>query len=271
MKGKESVMVKKYHSTTQSTKWEQLLVDAVRKPGLISEAFRAFHGYSLGNRIYALAQCQWRGLTPGPLSTYRGWLEKGRQVRKGEKAIVLCRPITRSSENDKGEKKTITTGFVERPFWFVLSQTDGDPIQFPPMPEWDLFRALAALQIREIPFTCLDGNTLGYARNREFAISPLCPLPHQTAFHEMGHIVLGHTSEGEFSDSPQTPKNLREVEAEAVALLCCESLDLPGAEYARGYIQNWLAGDVIPEKSAQKVFHAADQLLRAGQLFAEDE
>jgi hypothetical protein len=51
-----------------------------------------------------------------------------------------------------------------------------------------------------------------------------------------------------------------------VALLCCESLGLPGAEYARGYIQHWLIGDAIPEKSAQKIFRAADLILKAGCL-----
>jgi len=248
-----------------TTKWSQLLIEAVQTPGLISDAYHAFHGYSLGNRMLALAQCHLRGLTPGPISTYRGWQEKGRQVRKGEKAIILCRPVTRSFENEQGEEKTITTGFIERPFWFVLSQTDGEPIEFPPTPAWDRSRALAALDIREVPFTDFDGNTLGYARGREIAISPLSPMPHDTTFHELGHIVIGHCSEGEFHDNPFTTRNLKEVEAEAVALICCESLGLPGAEYARGYIQNWIIGDVIPEKSAQKIFHAADQILKAGQ------
>jgi len=65
-------------------------------------------------------------------------------------------------------------------------------------------------------------------------------------------------------------RKLREVEAESVALLCCEALSLEGADYCRGYIQNWLYqgvgydADAIPEKSAQKIFRAADQILRAG-------
>ena len=50
-----------------------------------------------------------------------------------------------------------------------------------------------------------------------------------------------------------------------MAMLLCESLELPGAEYSRGYIQNWLKGDVIPERSAQKIFGATDRILRAGQ------
>jgi hypothetical protein len=88
----------------------------------------------------------------------------------------------------------------------------------------------------------------------------------ETFLHEMGHVVLGHCFELEFRDTEQTPRNLREVEAEAVALLCLESLGLPGVEYARGYIQAWLQCDIIPEKSSQKIFAAADSILRAGQI-----
>jgi hypothetical protein len=92
-------------------------------------------------------------------------------------------------------------------------------------------------------------------------------LPHKTLFHEAAHVILGHTTEADFTDTERTPKNLREVEAEAVALLCCEALSLEGSDYCRGYIQNWLSPsigydrDAIPEKSAQKIFHAADQFV----------
>jgi len=85
-------------------------------------------------------------------------------------------------------------------------------------------------------------------------------MPHQTTFHKVAYILIGHPSAGAFAEP--TPRNLREVEAEAVALLCCESLGLDGAESGRGYLQNWFSGTVIPEKSAQKIFHAADRILR---------
>lgn len=100
----------------------------------------------------------------------------------------------------------------------------------------------------------------------------MAQLPTKTLFHEAAHVVLGHTSDGDFTDTERTPKSLREVEAEAVALLCCEALKLEGPDYCRGYIQNWLYGrtnhfaEVIPEQSAQKIFRAADQILRAGRL-----
>jgi hypothetical protein len=76
---------------------------------------------------------------------------------------------------------------------------------------------------------------------------------------------LGHTAESDFADGELTPRSLREAEAECVALICCEVLGLPGADYARGYVQLWHAsGEPIPEASAQKIFRAADQILKAG-------
>jgi hypothetical protein len=39
---------------------------------------------------------------------------------------------------------------------------------------------------------------------------------------------------------------------------------MDGAEYCRGYIQNWLAGADMPERSAQRIFAAADKILKAG-------
>ena len=75
--------------------------------------------------------------------------------------------------------------------------------------------------------------------------------------------------EGDLSDSETIPYALNEVEAEAVALLCCESLGLPGAEFGRGYIQAWGQGQSISERSAQRIFRAADQILRAGRPSVE--
>lgn len=248
-------------------KWNDLLYDAVTRPGQILKAYNAFYGYSIGNQMLALLQCQMRGIEPGPISTYPGWQAKGRQVKRGEKAIVLCMPLTskRKAEDQSGDD-AIFVRFVYKANWFVLSQTQGEAVEIPTTPEWDRTQALNTLSIVEIPFDNLDGNCMGYAKKGAITISPLNPMPYKTTFHELAHCLLGHVSEGEMNDTERTPRNLREVEAESVALICCESLGLPGAEFSRGYIQGWLKGDVIPEKSAQKIFHAADQILRAGQV-----
>jgi antirestriction protein ArdC len=257
----------------------RLLESAVSEPGIVSQAYAQFHGYSIGNQLLAMIQCAERGIAPGPISTFIGWKDKGRNVRKGERAIVLCMPVTckPKADEDQGadetpEKSSDTfTRFVYKANWFVLSQTDGQDVAPITVAEWDGTRALDTLEITEEPFTLTNGNCQGYARGRSIAVSPLAELPHKTRFHELAHVMLGHTTEAEagLTDSELTPRTLREVEAECVALVCLEALGLPGAEYCRGYIQYWnqqLGAEPIPERSAQRIFKAADQILKAGAL-----
>ena len=53
--------------------------------------------------------------------------------------------------------------------------------------------------------------------------------------------------------------------AEFQTLICCETLSLPGIESSRAYVQGWWgAGNPIPERSAQRILKAADQILKAG-------
>jgi hypothetical protein len=245
-------------------KWTNLLSEAVNTPGLLLKAYSAFYNYSLGNQLAAIVQCTQRGIEPSPINTYQGWQGLNRQVKKGEKAIWLCMPLTSKRQNDEGEVQMFIKAFVWKPRWFVLSQTEGEAIEQPPIPGWSQEQALAALNISEIPFDLLTGNAQGFARKRSIAISPIAVLPHKTLFHELAHVILGHTTEADFQDDDLTPRDIREVEAESVALLLCESLGLPGAEFSREYIQHYLNADSIPEKSAQRIFGAADKILKAG-------
>ena len=266
--GRKVTSMSKYHGSKPTVendqKWSDLLARAVSEPGLILKAYSAFHGYSIGNQLAAMIQCGMRGIEPGPIDTYPGWKSKGRQVRKGEKAILLCMPLTRKRKTEDDEDEIYVSCFVWKPHWFVMSQTSGEPVAMPEIPEWSKERALSNLGIIEISFDLTDGNTQGYARGREIAISPVAALPYKTLLHELAHVELGHTLENGFTDSEITPRNLREAEAEAVAMIALESLGLDGTAYCRGYIQNWLSGDVIPEKSAMKIFGAADRILKAG-------
>jgi antirestriction protein ArdC len=254
--------------TASTYTFTDLLRSAVSDPGIISSAYRQFHNYSIGNQLLAWSQCVERGITPGPIATFQRWKELGRYVRKGQKALTLCRPITvkgSASTDDGSEENAVFTRFVYKPFWFVLAQTDGQALAEQPAPVWDASKALAALDVQEIPFDLIDGNCLGFARERSIAINPINPLKEKTTFHELAHVLLGHTSEGIQADSPITPRDLRECEAEAVALLCCAALGLPGIDCCRGYIQAWWGlGNPIPERSAQRVLKAADQILKAG-------
>jgi antirestriction protein ArdC len=218
------------------------------------------------------------GIQPGPINTFPGWKALGRHVIKGQKAISLVMPITRKKRDEQNRhaadaadphdsrKSECFTRFVFRPNWFVLSQTEGNDVAATIAPNWNAERALSALGITRVEFATMNGNAQGYAApGKQIAINPVAALPHKTMFHELAHVILGHTEQGQLSDDEQTPRNLREVEAECVALLCCASLGLEGEEFARGYIQDWLGGANIPEKSAQKIFASAAAILKAGQ------
>ena len=218
-------------------------------------------------------QCAEREIPPGPMATYPRWRELGRQVKKGAKALTLCMPIQRkrkaeTPDPDTGEPATeeaVWTQLVFRSRWFVLAQTEGQELPEPAIPAWDREQALDGLHVQEIPFEHTDGNCLGLARARSIAVNPVNPLPHKTRFHELAHVLLGHTSEGMQADSEIMPRSLRECEAESVALLCCAALDLPGVAECRGYIQRWWGqGQEIPERSAQRILKVADQILKAG-------
>jgi antirestriction protein ArdC len=255
----------------QHASWGELLRDAVEKPGRMLEAYTAFHNYSFGNALLALEQCIRRNLQPGPLNTYRGWLERKRQVRKGEKGITLCMPMPfkRAAQTDDAQDETVEPqtryAFRFRAYWFVLAQTEGEDAYVPPIPGFDIDTALRTLNITRTPFDEMNGNIQGFADGREIAVNPVAALPHKTTFHEIAHIVLGHTTSEKLVDSEQTARQIREVEAESVALICCETLGLEGTDFCRGYIQHWLKTEKeIPNHSAARIFAAATSILKAG-------
>lgn len=263
--------------------WSTLLADAVTQPGVLSHAYHAFWNYSVGNQLLAWFECQERQLPPGPLHTYRGWQKLGRQVRQGERAITLCMPVTcrakpkgdpsNETDSDDGDGKTYTR-FVFRPHWFVLDQTEGADYVPEDLPTWREGLALEQLEIERIPFRLFDGNTQGYAVERTVSVSTLAFQPQRTLFHELAHVVLGHTAEQSrwVDGGESTPRDLREVEAEGVALICCEALGLAGSEFSRGYIQRWLGSkQALPDRSAQRIFGAADRILKAGRPETADD
>ena len=258
----------------ENINFSDILKDAIEKPGKLLEAYRAFHNYSLGNRILATIQCLQMGIEISPIASFNQWKEKGRSVKRGSKGMILCMPVTKkytktekdSVTGEEKEKEVKYTNFIYKKNWFVLSQTEGEELE----PEeininWNKEKALNELNIKEKSFKAVEGNMQGYAtQNNEIAINPLAQLPIKTLFHELAHIVLGHTNKEVLTDNQDLNINLIETEAEATALLCLESLGLEGSEYCRGYIQKWYNGNEIPEKSAQRIIKAADQILKAG-------
>ena len=114
------------------------------------------------------------------------------------------------------------------------------------MGSWGCGKALAGLNVEETAFDATDGNVMGFARGRSIAISPLNPLPHKTLFHELGHVVLGHTTEG-----AQALADSFEIRRTALTQKIPYYTTLAGAKAAARAIEETLSGslEVAPLQS----------------------
>lgn len=249
--------------TAHRLDWEQLLNEALTTPGSTQGIYDRFYPYSFLNRIFLRMQ----GVHE-PVATYARWKAIGRQVLKGSTAKEIIRPIVVHSENEKGEPEERAVGFKAVRCIFTFSETAGvDP---PPMqlPAWDMQTALNTLGIRHVPFDEVNGNIQGYSSGVEIAINPVAVHPEKTLFHELGHVVLGHTLPHAL-DEYQAHRGIMEFQAEAIAYLTMHELGLLDehtATASRGYIQEWLDHERPPDKAIQHVFRATDRILRAGRL-----
>lgn len=259
-------------------KFAPLLKQALSEPGIVSAAYGRFHRFSIGNQILAAVQLQQRSLPLSPIASFNRWKELERSVSKGQKALSLWMPITvkRRSTASDGEaldnNERLMTLFKLAPRWFSLEQTEGeDYIEPIESPLWDADAALKGLDITLEHFEFMDGNVQGYAVKQRIAVNPLAEYPHKTRFHELAHVVLGHTEEADCHDVASIPRSIQEVEAEGVAFLLCSILDLPGRDESRGYMQSWLDGEQLPEKSAQRIFSASQKILDAGKPVTQSD
>lgn len=237
--------------------------EALTMPGHLSSIYNRFYTYSFNNQILLWMQ----GVTE-PVATFNRWKEMGRHVKKGSKAKAILRPITiklKDEVDDQGNPRQITKFKLVNAL-FTVSETEGDELpEFVP-PEWSQERALSELGITVVPFESLDGNAQGYSYERKVAINPVAAYPLKTMFHELGHVVLGHTAPDQ-NEEYKLHRGVKEFQAEATAYLCMndvgatEHMDAAGS---RGYIQHWLRGETPPDTAIREVFKAVDTILKAG-------
>jgi antirestriction protein ArdC len=251
-------------------KWAELLEQALTVPGSRTNLFNRFYEYSFLNMIWLTVQ----GVSE-PCGPYGLWKKLGRQVRKGSKGKTVLHPVivtkrdpeTKQPILKNGKEQRIVIGFAPRATVFTYSDTDGDDLVIPELPEWSLDMALAALEIERVPFAINTGNVGGYSIDRKLAINPTTTAPLSTAFHELAHIVLGHTGKDGLEEY-QTHRGAMEFEAEAVAYLLRNELEVHESdfdvEHSRSYIQTWLGGQEVSEKSIRRVFTATNAILKAG-------
>ena len=256
--------------------WAAILNQALENPSALAEAANRFSKYSVKNKLLLFSQMLGRGVPIQDVATYKAWQEMGRQVIKGAKGLWLCVPGTIKVK--EAEKKNAAEGWQEvspvrryffyRKSWFLVADTEGQEIL--PVPEqrvpFDPFCACRELGVQFVTFD-LKKHALahGYAIGRKIAIHPNSHDKEGTFFHELAHVVLGHTVKEVCIDGENLSHETKEIEAEGVAYLCKVLAGLGWLEESKLYLQDYLKGNQLPEKSAERIFSAAEKILTAGE------
>lgn len=241
--------------------WQALIETAITSPGSVGNVYNRFYTYSFLNQMFLAMQH-----VKEPVATYNRWQTLGRQVLKGSKAYSIVRPIFIEKKAEEGDVPDKLLRFKPVKCLFTVSQTEGDELPEVELPGWDLQTAHERLDIKQVPFEHLDGNAQGYSIGREYALNPVAVHPTMTRFHEIGHIVMGHTAgadEGEYTEH----RGIYEFQAQTTAYLSINELGIATEEEAshtRGYVQHWLSGERPSDIAIRQVFSATDQILKAG-------
>lgn len=255
--------------------WHDLLVEAVLEPGRLADAYKYFRQYSLCNRWLAATQLRKLGMPLTPINTFKGWLNAGRPVQKGQKAsiaLIMPVPIRSKKKDEAGDEKNdvVFTKFMLRNYWFHLGQTEGEEYAAPAADDkdWSIAAAMSFLEIEEKSFEFRSVTDLreGYAQGKSIAVSPMSTQPEFVRLREIARIVLGHTADVPAKSVPME-QSLRDVEAEATAYLVAATMAMPGLYESRARLQAVLEEDGklrIPDRCANRAFAAADKLINAG-------
>lgn len=214
-----------------------------------------FHNYSVNNIVLIMMQKPDASLVAG----YKAWQSKGRQVRKGEKAIRILAPCPHKAVKEvDGEEKEIHWTTYRVASVFDVSQTDGDAL-----PEGackvldaavdgydDLIKRLEAVSPYPVSYEDVSGTANGFCSfivKRVVVRKGMSQLQTvKTLIHEISHAIL-HSKNGEAVDAD---RNTREVQAESVAYCVCQMLGLDTSDYSFGYVAGWSEDKDVRELSA---------------------
>jgi antirestriction protein ArdC len=241
--------------------WEKLLNNVLTVEGSLGNTYNRFYNYSLLNRIHFMMQ----GIKE-PVATYKKWNSLGRKIKKGSKAKYVVRP---QFFKDKVTDQSVLGGFVLQNSIFSYSDTEGPEISFD-HPVWNKELAFKTLNINQIDYNSVDGNTQGYAviGTRNFAINPMAVCPMKTMFHEIAHIILGHTQ----NDDEDMNRGIKEFQAETVAHIVMVELGLDfNCSESRAYVQGWLNDTRPTPQQISAVFKAVDTIITAGKAEQDEK
>lgn len=202
-----------------------------------------FHNYTLSNLLLANWQLMTRtGESIEVLAPYKKWQKKGRQVRRGEKALYVLAPRFKKIEDEE------TGEVIDEIMWFDtvpvfdLSQTDGEPLER----DYTINNLnICFNEIKDrIDYVPINETSKqlkrGYTDGKEIWVSKyisdtqkICVL-----IHELTHYKLHFGKE-------DLTRDVEELEAEVVSYMVASAMGITNDESST-YIKGW-AGENAPE------------------------
>lgn len=229
-----------------------------------------FNNYSFNNQVLIWIQKSDATRVAG----FNTWKAVGRNVIKGEKALTVLAPVTRTfsekddagnpvlDEDGKPKRHSAVVGFTAVPT-FDISQTEGDPLpdlqpnltETPPEGLIDDLEAAIKAEGWEVSYgNTGDPERKGYTTvgGKVVISEDLSPASRaKTLAHELGHIKMGHLERmGEYHTGAGGCRGEMEVEAESFAYVMSRmngmSTDL--SQNTSRYLNSWSGKGKVDEE-----------------------
>ena len=246
-------------------------------------AMAKFHHYSFGNALLILFQCPQATNVAG----YNTWKQLGRQVKRGEKGIMILAPCNfrASLEREKidpltgqallgpdgkplTEKVKISPNRFKIAHVFDLSQTEGRELPQIGVSEltgdvadytgiYNRLTALSPLPVVQEDFQRSAKGYTSFTENRIVVKPGMSQVQTiKTLVHEIAHAKLHKPDD--ILDVPRPDERRRkEVEAESIAYVVCQHFGIDTTDYSLAYVAGWSKGRELTElKGSLNIIHA---------------
>ena len=246
-------------------------------------AMAKFHHYSFGNALLILFQRPQATQVAG----YNTWKQLGRQVKRGEKGIMILAPCNfrASLEREKidpltgqallgpdgkplTEKVKIAPNRFKIAHVFDLSQTEGRELPQIGVSEltgdvadytgiYNRLTALSPLPVVQEDFQRSAKGYTSFTENRIVVKPGMSQVQTiKTLVHEIAHAKLHKPDD--ILDVPRPDERRRkEVEAESIAYVVCQHFGIDTTDYSLAYVAGWSKGRELTElKGSLNIIHA---------------
>jgi antirestriction protein ArdC len=242
---------------------EELAAELERGQSEALKRYLAFLGrfprYSAGNTLLIWSQMPEATHVAG----FHKWKDLGRQVKKGEKGIVILAPIVRRIATKTVEEEEQLFGF-KTAHVFDINQTSGKDLpafaEVHGKPGEHLTRLHKALKDSgiELRYPSQLGSAVGLSRGGCIEVKQGLSEAEEFAVlvHEWAHEILHHQKGVE-----NISKTILETEVEAVSYIVCKAIGLDTNTASSDYIQLYNGKKETLMQSLERIREASGKIL----------